>query len=128
MKSTYKLIGAYWDHGFLPQGDIALIPYDPTYLPASSPLCLFDIIEKKRRIGIMELLAADSDAQLSTITDCLGGCNEIAVLLDYQPSAAGSVPRKFYRLRVLQAYGRLSSALPDSNLVFMLPEDRRHVA
>jgi hypothetical protein len=128
MKSSYKLIGAYWDHAPLPQEKIFLIPFDPTYLPASSPLCLFDLIEKKRRIGITELLTVESDAQLAAMSDGLSDCVEVAVLLDYQPSAPGNVPRRFYRRRVLQAYARLLSTLPGSKLVFMLPEERSDVA
>ncbi len=122
MKSTYKLIGAYWDHVPLPAKEASL-SYDSTYLPADSPLCLFDLIEKKRRIGISELLAADSDTRFSAIVDDFDGCDAVAILLDYQPSCGGSILRRFYHLRALQAYGKLASALPDSDLVFMLPKD-----
>lgn len=128
MKSTYKLIGVYWDHTPLPKNEVTLVAYDPTYLTAGSPLCLFDLLEKKRRIDITELLAVDSDLQFQTMVDSFSGCDKVAVVLDYQPSCRGSVLHGFYALRVLQAYGKLAYSLSNTRVTLMLPGEAREAS
>ncbi|NMM98698.1 hypothetical protein [Bifidobacterium olomucense] len=128
MKSTYKLIGVFWDHR--PESNTSLEPidYDPFYLEAGHPDCLFDCIGKRRYITLSKLLAADSEQTVSTLTTQLVDCTGIAVLCDYTPTSQGCVPQRFFRHRVRQILQLLESILPNASITLMRPPDMKLVA
>ena len=125
MKSTYKLIGVFWDKR--PQRDdaIALMDFDPTFLPLDSPLCLFDLIEKKRRIALSHLFAVRHDWQLEELLMKTEGSSLIAIELDCLPQSSGATHQRFFAHRLLQATSALSNQCPSAEVVLMLPENGR---
>lgn len=50
MKSTYDLIGTFWD-GRPADAVAQTVPYDPLMPEAGTPYCLFDINGKRRGSG-----------------------------------------------------------------------------
>lgn len=60
MKSSYRLIGMFWDHR--PESNALLEPvaYDPFYLEAGHPDCLFDCDGKHRYVTLTGLLTVNS--------------------------------------------------------------------
>lgn len=85
MKNTYKLIGVFWDGK--PAADLpaALRPYDPEYLKAGSPPCLFDLAGKRRRVNLSRLLDISGQSDLDSLVDELAGCRSVAVMLYGKP-------------------------------------------
>lgn len=56
MKSTYDLIGTFWD-GRPADAVAQTVPYDPLMPEAGTPYCLFDINGKRRGIWLSVLFA-----------------------------------------------------------------------
>lgn len=121
MKSTYKLIGVFWDGKAEADGCAAVLPYDPYYLPLSSQPCLLDLIERKRRVRLSQLLEIRSQEEVESLAEKLDGCGSVAIVVDYLPKAKANVHRKFFKHRTLQALKTLSDALPETEIVFMEP-------
>lgn len=121
MKSTYKLIGAFWGHREALGSPLALAEYDPTYLAAGSALCLFDFLEVKRSITLSELMSADGEADVEGIFEGLRGADKVAVVVDIAPRSTGEVQRRFFRKRALQTLRMLVDELPESEVILMLP-------
>lgn len=121
MKSTYKLIGAFWDHREALGSPLALAEYDPTYLAAGSALCLFDFLEVKRSVTLSELMSADGEADVEGIFEGLRGADKVAVVVDIAPRSTGEVQRRFFRKRALQTLRMLVNELPESEVILMLP-------
>ncbi len=123
MKSTYKLIGLYWDGKAEAERLEDLLPFDPSYLDSSAPLCLFDFVAKKRNVYLSVLLGANNQEEFDSVAKGLEGCDYIAVVVDYCPVFASIVHRRFYEHRALQVLGQVHKAVPKANLVMMaLPE------
>lgn len=119
MKSTYKLIGVFWDGRPEMTSGIAIRPYDPFYLALSSQPCLFDIVERKRRVELSRLLEIGSTEEAEMLIEEFAECTSVAVVLDYLPKAKSSVHRKFFEHRLLQVLGSLSELLPEAEIVLM---------
>lgn len=128
MKSTYKLIGVFWDGKPEASGRAAVVPYDPYYLPLSAQPCLLDLIERKRRVGLSQLLGIGSQEDVMSLAEKLEGCGSVAVVVDYLPKAKSSVHRRFFEHRALQALKALSEALPSTEIVFMTPQETKAAA
>lgn len=123
MKNTYKLIGVFWDGK--PAADLpaALRPYDPEYLKAGSPPCLFDLAGKRRRVNLSRLLDISGQSDLDSLVDELAGCRSVAVMLDYLPRAEGGAHKRFFLHRASQAIGAVSRRLPGAEVVLMAPPE-----
>ncbi|MBQ9954936.1 MAG: hypothetical protein IJO87_05845 [Eggerthellaceae bacterium] len=130
MKSTYKLIGAFWDRRETSEiATLPITPYDPCYPDVSTEKCLFDLLEYKRSIKLTMLLALEREEDLAEIALRLKDCNKVAICLDYIPLSHGTVHVSFYRLRVAQAIKALMKALPaETHICIMLPEEGMHAA
>ena len=61
MKSTYDLIGTFWD-GRPADAVAQTVPYDPLMPEAGTPYCLFDINGKRRGIWLSVLFAVRDEA------------------------------------------------------------------
>lgn len=121
MKSTYKLIGLYWDRR--PEAEITetVSCYDPNYLEVDARPCLFDYVEKKRRINLSELLSVNTSDELIALLEKLSDCDSVAVVLDYEPKAPSFTHRRFVRHRTLQAIESIREVLPETEIVLMHP-------
>lgn len=119
MKSSYRLIGVFWDHR--PEATVSLVPaaYDPFYLEAGHPDCLFDCKGKHRYVTLTELLSLNSQEDLDRLASRLGGCVGIAVISDFAMRSRGSVVRQFLQHRLLQAICLLESAVPEASVTLM---------
>lgn len=120
MKSTYNLIGVYWD-GQPDAQPIAPVPFDPSFRQISEPRCLFDFIEDRRRISLSDVLSAESDEDIACIASEFASSNLVAVILDCAPQTHGLVQERFYMKRARQAIGRLQRSLPNARVLAMLP-------
>ena len=121
MKRSYRLIGAFLDHR--PESNTSLEPvaYDPFYLEAGHPDCLFDCEGKRRYITLTEIFAVDSQQELDAILSQLTDCSDIGVICDCEPASRGSVPRRFFQHRALQAIRLLENRLPHATVKLMQP-------
>lgn len=121
MKSTYKLIGAFWDHRETLGSPLTLVEYDPTYLAAGSALCLFDFLEMKRSVMLSELMSADGVTDVEGVLEGLREADKVAVVVDIAPRSTGEVQSRFFRKRALQALRMVVDELLESEIILMLP-------
>lgn len=128
MKSTYKLIGVFWDGKPEARGCTTVLPYDPYWLPLSSQPCLLDLIECRRHIRLSQLLAIRSQQEVALLAEKLDGCTSLAIIVDYLPKAQSCVHRTFFKHRVLQVLGTLSAVLPEAKIFYMEPSPATEVA
>lgn len=122
MKSTYKLVGLFWDGKPEGKEPDTVYSYDADYLPAAGQPCLFDLIEMKRRIELSELFAANGQVGFEAIVKKLAGCSSLAVVIDCPPKTRGLTQRRFFRHRTLQVFGSLARALPGTKVAAMVPD------
>ncbi len=122
MKSTYHLIGDYWDHKPCVSSHCGILNYEPGFLGADEPPCLFDFIEKKRRVQLTVLWEITTDEELKRLATPLAECDTVAIVLDYTPVSRGSIHLDFYWHRVQQAQQALQSALPNATVFLMRKE------
>lgn len=121
MKTSYKLIGLFWDHRPESESPLDTVPFDPLFLESGHPYCLFDSDAKRRRIPLTRLLALKSQQEAAELTNALIDCASIAVIRDFEPMTQGMVPQSFYRHRLSQAMRLLEDALPGVSIVLMDP-------
>ncbi len=88
MKSTYKLIGQFLDHG---------------ELPAAQPIFVQNPQETIRKINISMLLSLSE----SEIIQLKNDTKIIQIMVDYVPIASSKVIEDFYTKRVLQIVEKL---------------------
>lgn len=119
MKSTYKLIGLFWDGK--PEANYSkdALPYDSSYLALGSQPCLFDLLEKKRKVNLSELFSINTSNDFDAMVNKLKDCGSVALIIDYLPTASSAIHRKFALHRTLQVFGALQNALPESKVIMM---------
>ena len=121
MKSTYDLIGTFWD-GRPAAVAAETVPYDPLVPEAGTPYCLFDIDGKQRSIRLSALFAVRNDADWKRIKASLTDCRWVAVIDDCRPRFQGEAVQRFHERRLLQALRLLQCEVPDAQIrVMKLP-------
>lgn len=125
MKSTYDLIGTFWDGR--PADTVAqTVPYDPLMPEAGTPYCLFDVNGKRRGIRLSALFAVRDEADWEQTRASLAGCRQIAVIDDCRPRFQGEVVQRFHRHRLRQALHLLRCEIPGARIrVMRLPDVER---
>ena len=121
MKKSYKLLGLFWDRKPEASAVYELDAYDPDYLAITEQPSLFDLVEKKRRITLTELLNVNTHQAFETIIEKLKGCNSVAIVNDCHPRSRSRIHRDFFLHRLLQVIEALSSKLPESKVMLMPP-------
>jgi hypothetical protein len=122
MKSTYKLLGTFWDHKCPMAYPPPLLSYDELFLDASHPDCLLDLLSKNRSVSHLKLLAINSEADFKNYIGPLRNCNKIALVLDYDFQASNPTHLQFIAKRTAQICQQLNEALSQAELVLMLSQ------
>ena len=118
MKSTYDLIGTFWDGR---PGDIIAetVPYDPLMPEAGTPYCLFDIHGKRRSIRLSALFAVRDETDWEQVKASLIGCRQVAVIDDCRPRFRGEAVQRFHQHRLRQALHLLRCEIPEARIRVM---------
>lgn len=103
MKQTYKLLGIEWDHAPLPAECPVFIP-NQEIQDWRKDRNLFDLEEYQRSITISEIMAANSLDALVPFLKSVKGCDQVIIMLDYEPKTHAPDVVSFFALRVLQMY------------------------
>lgn len=111
MKSTYDLIGTFWD-GRPADAVAQTVPYDPLMPEAGTPYCLFDINGKRRGIWLSVLFAVRDEADWERVRASLAGCRQIAVIDDCRPRFQGQAAQQFHQHRLRQVLCLLRCEIP----------------
>ena len=119
MKSTYKLIGAFWDGMPINDNGGAARPYAPDIESCAVPENLFDYPRFRRALPISKLLGTAQGEDVDAFVHQLDRCDEAFLVLDYQPQTRGSVPNQFYQKRILQILTYMQEQLPHTHVQFM---------
>lgn len=121
MKSTYKLIGVFWDRKPATCRFEIINSFDSSYLELGMQFCLLDIKEKKRCINLTSLLSVDKAEDFDAILKHLKECSSIAILIDYVPQTPSFTQWQFFLHRLYQIVGALNACLPEAEIFFMPP-------
>ena len=128
MKSTYKLIGAFWD-GLPTSGDTETAEiYDSDILVDTEPENLFDQECFRRSVPLSELFGASQEAEIGAIVARISRCDEVFLVIDCQPRTSGLVPNQLHRKRTLQMLGYLRACLPRARVQLMQGNPKRETA
>lgn len=125
MKSTYDLIGTFWDGR---PADIVTetVLYDPLLPEAGTPYCLFDIDGKQRSVRLSALFAVRDDADWERIRASLADCRRIAVIDDCRPRFRGGTLQQFHEPRLRQVLHLLQHEVSGAQVhVMQLPTVER---
>lgn len=121
MNPTYYLPGAYWDDKRTFCGSITATYDDGTYSDPDSPLTLFDLVGKRRKLSFRQLFNAESDDEFSALTAKVADCRHLGIALDYFPTATGTISRRFYFHRLSQIINKLKEDKPETDICLILP-------
>lgn len=111
MKSTYELIGTFWD-GRPANFTAKTVPYNPLTPELGTAYCLFDIDGKHRSIRLSTLFAVQNDADWEQIKECVVDCRQITVIDDCRPRFQGEVVQQFHERRLRQVLHLLQRSAP----------------
>ena len=118
MKSTYDLIGTFWD-GRPADAVAETIPYNPLMPEAGTSHCLFDVHGKQRSIRLSALFAVRDEMDWEHVKASLAGCRQIAVIDDCRPRFRGEAVQRFHQHRLRQVLRLLRCEIPEAHVLVM---------
>ncbi len=118
MKSTYDLIGTFWD-GRPADAATETVPYDPLIPEIGTPYCLFDAHGKQRSIRLSALFAVRDETDWEHVKAPLTGCRQIAVIDDCHPRFQGQAVQQFHQHRLRQVLCLLRCEIPGAHVLVM---------
>ena len=116
MKSTYKLLGMFWDRKEIVDTKFAVVRKCWNILDYRYVQELFDVGGYVRKIKMSELLKANFENEVKTIINQLRYCDKVVGVIDYFPRVNNGVLRKFARKRILQVLNYLRKELPNAKI------------
>ena len=116
MKSTYKLLGVFWDRKEIVYTKFVVVRKYRNILDYRYVRELFDVGGYVRKIKISELLKANFENEVKAIINQLRHCDKIVGVIDYFPRVKNSVLRRFARKRILQVLNYLRKELPNAKI------------
>lgn len=119
MKSTYKLIGCFWDGLPVDANPETIAVFDAEIAVAGTPENLFDGQGVRRRMLLSDLLAAPEKETMHELIQRAKDCDELYLELDCRPKAPGAVPQIFFQKRAQQAAGFLKANAPETHVRLM---------
>ena len=118
MKSSYKLLGLFWDRRPMPKDCPDFRPHRKL-LNYSYPYEFFDRKRYERKINFSELLDVSSEEAIRKIIDEVKSCDMVAVRIDVEYHFFCSVFVKFIAKRALQIYKFLVDNLKETHVCIM---------
>ena len=112
MKSTYKLIGDFWDWKDVPDEVPEIIDLDEGLPSIDAVPNLFDNGYPRRMLPASMLLSAPNESALSELVASIRWVSSLVIVPDRLPLASGTVPRRFYLTKLLQASAAIKKAHP----------------
>jgi len=116
MKSTYKLLGVFWDRKEIVYTKFVVVRKYRNILDYRYVRELFDVGGYVRKIKISELLKANFENEVKAIINQLRHCDKIVGVIDYFPRVKNFVLRRFARKRILQVLNYLWKELPNAKI------------
>ena len=116
MKSTYKLLGVFWDRKEIVYTKFVVVRKYRNILDYRYVRELFDVGGYVRKIKISELLKANFENEVKAIINQLRHCDKIVGVIDCLPRVKNSVLRRFARKRILQVLNYLWKELPNAKI------------
>lgn len=116
MKSTYKLLGVFWDRREVTDTRFSVVKdcqniFDYRYVRE-----LFDVDGYVRKIKISEFLRANAENEVDSIVRQMRHCDKIVGIIDCFPRVKNVVLRRFVRKRILQVLNYLRKVLPKAQI------------
>lgn len=116
MKSTYKLLGVFWDRKEIIDTRFTVVRKCQDILDYRYVRELFDVGGYVRKIKISELLKANLENEVKAIANQLLHCDKIIGVIDYFPRVKNVVLQRFVRKRILQVLNYLRKELPNAKI------------
>ena len=116
MKSTYKLLGVFWDRKEIVETNFDVIRECRDILDYRYVRELFDVNNYVRKIKVSELLKANLENDVKVIINQLRHCDKIVGVIDYFPRVKNAVLRRLARKRILQVLNYLRKELPNAKI------------
>ena len=116
MKSTYKLLGVFWDRKEVVDAGFAVVKDCQNILDFRYVRELFDVDGYVRKIKISEFLRANAENDVYAIIRQMRHCDKIVGVIDCYPRVKNVVLRRFVRKRILQVLNYLQKELPNAKI------------
>lgn len=113
MKSTYKLLGSFWDGRENLEVPLAEYSGEKQIRDYKEGYDLFDTKEYVRSISISELLRLDDGNKVFATLERLRFCSKVVIILDCNLKSENPVIRRFLSKRVSQCLKLVQDRLPD---------------
>lgn len=115
MKSTYKLLGVFWDKRKMLEESLPEYTDKNFLFDYRVPLNLFDFKECVRSIRMTELLKSDDETILLEIVGNLNNCDKVVFLKDYDSKSMNPVIQKILEKRCSQIMNWVCEQLSQSS-------------
>ena len=119
MKSTYCLVGAFWDGKPADDEMADIVPFDATSGPAGSADSLFDLGGKRRYLRLTDLLSCDDECELDDLLEGLTDSEIVYIAVDWRPNSSNPTIDDYFSLRVRQVFAELQVRLPSCHIALM---------
>jgi len=126
MKSTYKLIGLFWDNRPVPDEFPSIVDFVEVQ-DYREEYNLFDLTCYKRKIKLSEILSIEDKQNLNNIILSLKGCDEVYLHIDYIPNCESSVVCAFFIRRTMQIYRYIRDSVQYEVQVFVIADDAEKI-
>lgn len=102
MKSTYKLLGSFWDGRENLDVPLAVYSGEKQIRDYKEEYDLFDAKEYIRSVSISELLRLDAGDKVHAVLNRLRFCSKVVIIMDCELKSKNPVIRRFLSKRVSQ--------------------------
>jgi len=123
MKSTYKLLGVFWDQRPIPEEFPELVDCEEIQ-DYREEYNLFDLAGYRREVKLTELLSIENVEKLNSIIKLLRKCDKAYLHIDYIPRCELPVVCNFFVRRTMQIYRYIKESVQPEIEVFVMADDR----
>ena len=116
MKSTYKLLGTFWDGRDVLEHPIAEYRGVEAIRDYKEEYDLFDTQEYVRSVKVSEILRQDAGEKILFILERIRHCSKIVLVLDCCIQNRNPVIRKFLSKRISQCLRYIQDCLVDESV------------
>lgn len=119
MKSTYCLVGAFWDGKPAADELPGIESFDATVGPAGSADSLFDLKGRRRYVRLTDLMSCSDECELENLLVGLADSGTVYIAVDWQPNTLNPMIADYLSLRVRQVLAELQAKLTSCRIALM---------
>lgn len=125
MKTTYKLLGSFWDGRKDLETPLAEYSEERQIRDYKEEYDLFDTLEYIRSVRISELFRLEYGNRIFSVLDKLRLCSKVIIILDCYIKSENPVIRNFFSKRISQCLRLVQDHLADWSVEIFIQSEKR---